>query len=163
MATTWTQDDFDRLSWHDNAVYGFHLAVGDPERSDWRSDLVFDIDFILEWSNGVEGRYRFRIAPATLTFHHATDLDLSIDWGHGSARQIALSPICIARIDRSPVAEQRVCLDRPYFRWWIDTNWPDGGSIAFGASGFTQVLRAPPIVQDEQSLPPASRPPFQPR
>ena len=36
-------------------------------------------------------------------------------------------------------------------------NLPRGGSIAFGASGLTQVLRAPPLLTAEQRLPPAER------
>ena len=162
MTTTWTQDDFDRLSWHDDTVYGLYLAVGDPEREDWRSDLVLDIDHIVEWLRGADGGFQFRVAPATLTFHDTTDLNLAINWENG-ARQVALSPVSIARIVRSPVTDQKVCLDRAYFRWRIETNWPAGAGIAFGASGFTQVLRAEPVLLDVQSLPPASRPPFQPR
>ena len=162
MATTWTQDDFDGFSWHDDTVYGLYLAVGDPERGDWRSDLVLDIDHIVEWLCGADGAGQFRVAPATLTFHDVTDLSLAIDWGNGTS-QIALSPVSIARIVRSPATDQKVCLDRPYFRWRIEASRPAGAGIAFGASGFTQVLRAEPTLLDAQCLPPAGRPPFQPR
>ena len=44
--TVFTEADFDRLSWHDNPVYGLFV---DNDVSVWKSDLVFDIDFIVEW------------------------------------------------------------------------------------------------------------------
>ena len=47
--STVTEADFERLSWHDNHIYGLHLSLGDPARDDWRSDLVLDIDHIVEW------------------------------------------------------------------------------------------------------------------
>ncbi|AFL51001.1 MULTISPECIES: hypothetical protein [Sinorhizobium] len=40
-------DDLDWL-WHDNRIYGIRFDIGDPEKQDWRSDLVFDIAFIAE-------------------------------------------------------------------------------------------------------------------
>ena len=40
IGSTDTEADFERLSWHDNHIYGLHLALGDPDRDDWRSDLV---------------------------------------------------------------------------------------------------------------------------
>ena len=36
---TYTQADFDQLSWHDNYIYGFHISIGDCEEGDWRNDL----------------------------------------------------------------------------------------------------------------------------
>jgi hypothetical protein len=150
-AMTATAADFDRLTWHDNAVYGLRLDLGDPARDDWRAELVLDIDHIVEWLRGENGACRFRVAPATLTFHHATDLRLSIDSGDTGC-QASIHPWAIDRIDREPVADQKICLDRPYYRWRILMNWPAGGLIAFGASGFSQGLRAAPVLCDEQRL-----------
>lgn len=44
---TYTEAEFDQLSWHDSHVYGVHISMGDIEQGDWRSELVFDIDYIL--------------------------------------------------------------------------------------------------------------------
>ena len=49
--TVFTEADFDGLSWHDNPIYGFSI---DNDINLWKSDLVFDIDFIVEWLCGVE-------------------------------------------------------------------------------------------------------------
>ena len=156
MAQPASSLDFATLSWHDNALYGLRLDVGDPARGDWRSELVLDIDHIVEWLCGVDRQIRFRVVPATLTFHDVTDLQIAIDCGD-SGGQVSLSPLSIDRIDRERLREQKICFDRPYYRWRIALNAPQGGAIIFGASGFTQTLRAEPVLLDQQQLPPADR------
>ena len=148
-----TGDDFARLSWHDNTVYGLRLEIGDPERGDWRSNLVLDIDHIVEW---ICGSARFRVAPATLSFHHATDLRIAVDCGD-SGGQVALHALCIDTVARERIVDQKICLDRPYYRWRIAFNWPRGGEIRFAASDFTLALRAEPVLQDQQQLSPLDR------
>lgn len=155
-----TEADFERLSWHDDTIYGLSFEVGDPERNQWHSDLVFDIDHIVEWlrdqAGRETGRFRFRVAPATLTFHGVTDLTIDVDWGD-SGHRTALHEVSIDAVTREPVENQKICLDRPYYRWRIALNWPRGGEIAFGASGFTQSLRAEPLLRDQQKLSSAER------
>ncbi len=151
-----TDVDFDRLSWHDNAVYGVRFDVGDSSRGDWHSDLVIDIDHIVEWVCGVAGGARFRVAPATLTFHDVTDLRIAVDCGDSGCRT-ALNELSIGAVMREPVQDQKICLDRPYYRWRIELNLPQGGEITFGASGFTQTLRAEPVLLDDQKLSAAGR------
>ncbi len=68
--------DLDRLSWHDNTIYGFRFDIGDSFQGDWHADLVLDIDHIVEWICATDGGARFRVAPATLTFsrrHRSAD------------------------------------------------------------------------------------------
>jgi hypothetical protein len=156
MAQPATSPEFADLSWHDNALYGLRLEVGDPSRGDWHANLVLDLDHIVEWLCGVDRQVRFRVAPATLTFHDVTDLQIAIDCGDSGGR-IALHALSIDRVTRERIPDQKICLDRPYWRWRIALNWPEGGAITFGASGFTQVLRAAPLVLDQQQLPPADR------
>lgn len=149
-----TETDFDRLSWHDNPVYGFFV---DNDVTVWKSDLIFDVDFIVEWLCAIGRTAQFQIAPATLTFHHVTDLKMSIDWGD-SGMQVAVGEMVLDHIVRQRVEKQRICLDRPYYRWTLRLNSPrPGGEISFGASGFTQVLRQQPVLCDEQKLAPAVR------
>jgi hypothetical protein len=123
----------------------------------WKSDLVFDIDYIVEWLCSVGSRAQFKIAAATLTFHHVTDLKVNIDWGD-SSMQVAVAEMTLDRIARRRVEKQLICLDRAYYYWtlWLNSPRP-GGEISFGASGFTQILRQEPIVCDEQKLKPAER------
>jgi hypothetical protein len=143
--------DFDAISWHDNLVYGLRFEVGDPTRGEWTSTLVLDIDHIVEWICGSDGGAQFQVAPTTLTFHDVTDLRIAVDFGD-SGCQTAINELSIASIARERVQDQKICLDRPYYRWRIALNLPQGGEIAFGASGFTQKLRAEPVLLDQQRL-----------
>jgi hypothetical protein len=152
MATPHTEADFERLSWHDCHLWGVRFEVGDPDDGDWTSDLVLDLDFIVEWQSPGPGRFAFRVAPARLVFHGVTDPRIDIRWGTGAFRT-ALHPASIDRIHRDRIHDQKVYLDRPYFAWRIALNWPRGGEIAFGAVGFTQTLVAEPVTLDTQHLP----------
>lgn len=152
MANAKTEADFDRLSWHDCHIWTVGLRPGDPSAGDWTSDLELDIDFILEWICGVDGvGTQFRVAPATLLFHGVTDPRIDIDWG-AAAAQVAVHPASIGNVEREQIQDQKVYLDRPYYRWKIRLNWPEGGEITFGAVGFTQTLRAEPVVSEQQCL-----------
>lgn len=146
-----TEADFERLSWHDCHIWGIALHAGDPEDGDWTSDLALDIDFIVEWICGVAGGGQFRVAPASLVFHGVTDPRIDIDWGQ-SGHQAAVHPISIDRVERELVRNQKVYLDRPYYRWTLRLNWPMGSEITFGAFGFTQTLRAEPVLTERQCL-----------
>jgi len=148
--------DFARLSWHDDTVYGLRFEVGDIARGDWRSELVLDLDHIVEWLCGKDRSVRFRVAPATLIFHDVTDLRIALDWGN-SGHRTGLGEPQIDAITRMQVLDQKICLDRPYYRWRIALNWPRGGELTFGATGFTQTLRAAPVLLDQQRLPPEGR------
>lgn len=146
-----TEADFDRFFWHDCHIWAVEFRAGDPDDGDWTSDLALDIDFIVEWICGVGGGTQFRVAPATLVFHGVTDPKIDIDWG-SSAFQVALHPVSIGNVERERIQNQKVYLDRPYYSWRIRLSWPDGGEIAFGAVGFTQTLRAEPILTKNQCL-----------
>ena len=146
-----TEADFDRLSWHDCRIWAIELRAGDPDAGDWTGDLALDIDFIVEWICDVDGGAQFRVAPASLVFHGVTDPKIEIDWGR-SAFQVAVHPASIGNVERKRIHDQKVYLDRPYYRWRIRLNWPDGGEVAFGAVGFTQTLRAEPVLTKHQCL-----------
>jgi len=146
-SVTHTEADFERLSWHDCHLWGIELRAGDPDEGDWTSDLALDIDFIAECVRG--GGYR--VAPATLVFHGVTDPKINIDWGR-SGFQVALHEASIDTIERERIQDQKVHLDRPYWSWRIRLNWPAGGEIAFGAVGFTQALRAEPVLCERAHL-----------
>lgn len=151
--------DFERYAWHDDTLYGLRLDIGDPDRNDWRSNLMLDLDHIVEWVCGVDRSCRFRVAPATLTFHHVTDLQVAVDCGD-TGGQVALHALSIDGITRERIVDQKICFDRPYYRWRIAFNWPQGGEIRFGASDFILDLRAEPVLIDEQQLSPLDRKPL---
>jgi hypothetical protein len=154
---THTEVDFERLSWHDCYVHGIELRAGDPDENDWTSDLALDIDFIA----GCQAPGQYSVAPADLVFHGVTDPRIRIDWGD-SGHQAALHLVSIHVIERERVRDQKVHLDRPYYRWRILLNWPDGGEISFGAVGFTQTLRAAPVLSQKEHLPRSRRSPAAP-
>jgi hypothetical protein len=148
---TYTEADFDCLSWHDCHIWAIELHPGNPDVGDWTSDIALDIDFIVEWICGVGQGAQFRVAPATLVFHGVTDPKIDIDWGH-SGHQASVHPASMDGIERELLQDQKVFLDRPYYRWRIRLNWPESGGIALGAVGFTQTLRAEPVLTDKQHL-----------
>jgi hypothetical protein len=147
----YTEADFDHLSWHDCHIWAIELRAGDAGDADWTSDLALDIDFVVGWLCGISGAAQFRVAPATLVFHGVTDPKIEIDWGR-SGFQVSLHPASIGHVERELVRDQKVYLDRPYYRWRIRLNWPDTSEISFGAVGFTQTLRAEPVLKEQQCL-----------
>ena len=146
-------------SWHDNLVYGLFLQTADPARGKWRSNLLLDIDHILEWVCGADRSVKFLVAPTTLTFHDVTDLRIDVDFG-ASGFHRTINELSIADIEKEAVKVEGARGPRPYFRWRILLNLPQGGEIAFGASGYSQTFRAEAVLLDEQSLPADRRPPF---
>lgn len=153
-----TSMDFAPYLWHDNLIRSLRLDIGDHELGDWHSDLVLDIDHLVGWGSTTIGKGQFRVAPATLAFHDAGDLRISIDCGD-SGGQVALHDLSIDQITRELVKERKVCLHRPFYCWRIELNWPKGGLISFAASGFTQVLRAEPVLSETVRLPAKYRTP----
>jgi hypothetical protein len=151
MGTIYADPDFEKFSWHDCRIWGLEFRTGDVNEDDWTTDLVLDIDFIVEWVCDREGGAQFRVAPATLVFHGVSDLKVNIDWGN-SGFQLALHEVSIDRINRERISDQKVFLDRPYYKWSIRLNWPQDGEIAFGAVGFSQTLRSEPVLMNTQSF-----------
>ncbi len=148
-------------SWHDNLIYGLRIDAADPDNGLWRSDLVLDIDHILEWLRLEDGSFRFRVAPATLTFHDVTDLRISVAY-EGSFAGMNLNELSISEIEQgAPLARERP--QAPLlFPWCIKLNHPPRGEISFNATGYTQTLRAAPRICDEQRLPLLERSSFAP-
>jgi hypothetical protein len=144
------------LSWHDNPVYGIHWRCADPDRDLWRSELVLDIDHILEWVPPDKSGWKFRVAPAVLMFHDAADLAISLDCTSGDPQPRYLNELTIDHICREPLPAHKM----GWFRWRIELNQPKGGRIQFAASRFSQVLSGPPLLCNEQRYPGNQRPPF---
>ena len=149
----------DELSWHDNLIYGIHLQSADPDRGIWRSDLVLDIDHIVEWICGADRQVSFLVAPATLVFHDVSDLRIDVDFG-SSGHAMNINELSIAQIVREQVERPAVAGAPPHYAWCIELNLPQGSKIEFGASGYTQTLRSEPELRDEQRLPFDARAPL---
>ena len=149
----------DEPEWHDNLIYGLHFQPADPDRGLWRSNLVLDIDHIVEWLCGTDGRVRFRVAPASLVFRDVTNLKIDVDFTDRRHPQ-TVNALSIAQISKEPVEFTRGRGAPPDFDWSIRLNLPQDGQITFGSTGYTLTLRAQPLVLEEQSLPADDRPPL---
>ena len=124
---SWTETDFESLSWHDNHVHGFELA--NVNEDDGTCDLVLAIDYILEWVHATDRSISFKVAPARLIFHGVFGLRFELDYARVSA---GMTPFSIDGIEREP-------LQYGSFRWKIAVNWPTG-AITFEAPRFTMQL-----------------------
>jgi len=136
----WTHHQFDEMSWHDNHVHALRIVEG----SYGAGQLILDIDYILEWVNGADGKFHFRVLPATLTFTDVTNLRVALDYATPTA---GLGPFAIHAIERR--LERRERYEAQI--WKIRINWPVG-EISFEASGFEQRGRREPILTDGQFL-----------
>src|ERR1051326_2235548 len=87
----------DLPSWHDDLIYGMHLRCADPMRNIWRSELVFDIDHIVEWVPQPGGGMQFLMAPAILVFHDVSDLAIAIDFFGDADHRRNLNELSIER------------------------------------------------------------------
>ena len=152
---TGDRPESDGISWHDNLIYALHIRAPDPDAGDWRSELLLDIDHIVEWICAPNGKAKFRVAPATLVFHDVTDLRIQLDMS--GAVPLALNELSIDAVEKSPARHPGQASALPYHRWRIGLNLPRNGEITFGASGYTQTLRAEPALLEEQRLPAGTR------
>ncbi|MCC6797493.1 MAG: hypothetical protein IT366_20435 [Candidatus Hydrogenedentes bacterium] len=158
MFFTNRDSEFDPWTWHDSKIHGFQFVLGDTDADDWTSDLVLDIDVIVEWVQC--GPSAFRVAPATLTFHDVTDFALSLP-GRSSGYQVISNQPSIIETKRELVTEKKAFFDQPYYAWTFKlSSMTHEGTLTFGATGFEQTLRAEPILTDRQFLPSKSRPPI---
>lgn len=128
------------MSWHDNHIHGLHVVEGDYGSG----KLIIDLDYIVEWLKSESGGVDFAIAPATLTFLEVTALNVSINYKTMGA---ALGPFSISGIERRLEERERYTATV----WRIPINFP-AGEIEFESVGFSQLLRAKPVITDKQWL-----------
>ena len=134
----WTDADFDRMGWHDARIHAMAWCQDEGE-------LVFDIDYILEWigSCGPDGAFEFWTAPATLVFAFVTELRIDLrPW----------PTIDVLDLQRSaePVEHGRLgSSTETTWRWTLTCH---EGEIVLHSTGFTQYLRRGPIRNTTQSL-----------
>jgi len=135
------------MSWHDVRVHG--LQIFKNEEDTGTADIVFDIDYILEWRKD-NGSFKFVVARTELTFHEASDLKLALDYVQNSAGMCAFS---IDGIERESVTYPN---GHNSYRWRMEVNWPSG-FIEFLSPRFTQSVVGQHYVQGSQWLTPAQR------
>jgi hypothetical protein len=128
----WAEEDFREMSWHDVVIHGFatnnEMLSGPDEEPRFESqDLLFDIDYVLNWRESlVEGRAGFRISPATLVFAEVSDLNVNF------------------RSESGPPLIVIYTIERKGRRWTISLN---EGQISFDSAGFKQYIRREPVLK----------------
>ncbi len=141
-------------AFHDYTVYGIAFIAPDPEHDDWRSELVLDIDHILEWIRTADGRFRFRLVRANLRFENVSDLRVTFAFP-GST----LTPLPIDRIERSNDADLVRTGTYQEFLCTIYLNDMAGGTISFRSTGYRLQAIGTPDEYANQFIPPSLRRP----
>ncbi|MGE6781529.1 hypothetical protein ACQKGL_03300 [Ensifer adhaerens] len=115
------------MGWHDCRLYGIKLQ-------DEEFCLSLDIDYIFRWHE--EG---FDVSPCVLTFFNVFELKIELDY-----RKNLLCFIGdLNRFDaQSPSG----------IRTWRYEVQCDVGLISFSATGFRQMVKAPPVRSKTQDL-----------
>lgn len=124
----WSEEDYDKMGWHDATVYGIRLG----------ENLELDIDYIFKWNEPeIEGfHFTFWVAPSTLIFKKPTDLFFEL------TTNFIDSWLDIQDIDLKIVDNKRL--------WTIITLQ---GNISFKSDAFNQIIRRKPSFQLGQRVP----------
>lgn len=140
----WTDADFELLSWHDCTIH----SVGIDQDGEYQSDLLIDLDFLLEWLTASDGTFQFRVSPALLRFHNVDKLVIHMLLDYKEPIQISEVTRC-RRDDPGYIN----------YHWAIKLHTYPGREkqIEFDATGFSQELTAQPVVTGHQSLHLAAR------
>lgn len=138
----------DDPSFHDDSIYGLRLVSAEPERDDWRSELVLDIDHILEWQKQDDGRFRFVVVQADLCFENVSDLKVSF-----ACPGFSLNPLPILAIERSDKLSKNPNSALEDYEWTIRLADRADGRLTFRASGFRLDQVGTPGEYDEQTIP----------
>lgn len=135
----WTDADFESLTWHDCTIH----SMGLEQDGEYQSDLLLDLDFLLDWLLTSAGKFQFRIAPALLRFQNVDRLAIHTLL---SFKQ----PMQIQEITRS----RREDPGYANYHWTIELQGYPGreNRIEFDATGFSQELTAKPAVTNRQVL-----------
>lgn len=125
----WTDDDFDRMGFHDSLIH----AIG---FRDYGHGLMLDIDYVFSIEADAT-----RVSPATLIFANISDVRMG---------DVRVDPNCpwfeIFRLTVSDEGGRR--------RWTLQLG---EGEISLLADGYTMFVRAEPVLLEGQSFDPAWR------
>ena len=138
--THWSDADFGEMSWHDCLIHDLGL----DQDGEYQSDLVLDLDYIVEWIKTSDGSLQFRVAPAFLRFQNVDKLHIQTLL-HFKEAFIIHSIDCIAKEDKGFKNHHWTIKVQSYSE---ETD----NRIEFDATGFVQELTAPHVMTERQSL-----------
>jgi hypothetical protein len=130
----WTEADFTEMGWSDCIIHAISVGGHDGEQDDDRipnGRLLLDLDYIVRWVKPVppSPHYSYWIAPATLVFENAWDMDGGIAPSDDGLMEVY-------ELERLPSPD-----DRPHPVWDFH-GWNFGLSVR--ATGYTQYIRQQP-------------------
>lgn len=140
--TKWNDDDFEKMSWHDNCVHAFRI-IKPVEGYDY--NLVLDLDYILEWIP-VNGTFKFVVAPARLTFHSVDEVKFNFAAYFRDNIEINFWD----REDITPEPERLRGLMK--WRFKIAFHHEQDNALVITTRGFTQELTKQPVTIDRPWL-----------
>ena len=130
--TSWTDADFEDMGWHDCTIHGLRF----DQDGEYQSDLVLDLDYIIEWLQIPGGAYQFQVAPAQLQFQNVDNLNIQVVLQY--KQTVGINEIV-----------------RASSHWVIRLHGYAGqesSQVEFDASGYVQKLTRPPIIVRRQHL-----------
>lgn len=136
----WSDADFGEMSWHDCSIHSLALDQG----GEYQSDLVLDLDYIVEWHKTGDRSLRFSVAPALLRFQNVDKLHIQMLLHFKQALEI-YSIDCVPKEDKRFKSYHWTIKIQSYLE---ETD----NRIEFDATGFVQELTAPPVMIETQSL-----------
>ncbi len=141
----WTDRDYDVMGWHDATVHAMAVKWDSVVlEGGWHgATLLLDIDYIVSWGPPQQDRtFRFQVAPATLAFEDAWDIE------GGLRHERTMSPPHILDLRREPAEDGQTA-------WHVEG---DRFELRFQARGFSQHFRSRPVATGTgQSLTSAQR------
>lgn len=131
----WSDTDFEQMGWHLAYVHGI-AAI--PENF----ELLFDIDYIVNWVNPVppDSYFTFWIAPATLVFTNVGNVEF-----HLKSQSGEFSLQDLHRVDEQTTPNGKMTD-------WLWKLSGDDGSVSFRATGYKQYFRKQPFHTQFQKL-----------
>ncbi len=133
--SVYTTEDFESLGFHDCYVHGIRWISSSYS-------LLLDLDYIVEWIES-EGRYKFWLAPAELSFEYASEVKMSLDW-----TKLAME----CQIQDVHKRDRRTTPNgSDDYNWEIEFARPYG-SIDLWATGFELRIQAAPELREVQYL-----------
>jgi hypothetical protein len=136
----WSEVNFSEMSWHDCLIHGLEF----DQDGDYQNDLIFDLDYIIEWIEDGKGSFRFSVAPVLLRFQNVDRLHIQTLLHFKEAFQIH-------SIDR--ITKKDKGFENHHWIIKIQTYMENiSNQIEFDATGFVQELSAPPITIETQNL-----------
>lgn len=133
----WNDSDFDTMQWHDCKIYAIAF---DHERF----ELIFDIDYLVEWMKPADhgSSFKFWVAPATLVFKNVH----SIEMGSETIDLVILN--IVHKAMGKPVNGDQINASLEY-QWIIETT---SGEITFKSIGYEQFARKKPVLLNNQVI-----------